>query len=177
MKRTVFVLSFLAVFASSVFGQNSKLDKKLNDKINGLRSGATKASETVRVIVQTKGDPDGQGVSSHISSLGGKVLQKFSTFSGAVAEVPARSIAGVASHSGVSGVSLDGKAKGHATSSTTLTPDPIQSYLAMFDNNRDTTGGPEGWFKYGVAGLGIGVAVIDSGIAPVADLPNVMKTV
>src|SRR5438128_2572922 len=121
MKRTLVVLSFLALFASSVFGQNPKLDKKLNDKVNGLKSGATKGAEKVRAIVQTKGDPDGQGVSSHVATLGGKILQKFSTFSGAVAEVPAKSLGGLAAHSAVSRLSLDGQVNSHATSSTSTT--------------------------------------------------------
>src|SRR5436190_20318823 len=112
MKRTVFVLSFLALFVSAGFGQNSKFDKKLTEKINGLKSNATKNSETVRVIVQTKGDPDGQGVSSHIGTLGGKVVSKFDTFSGAVADVPAGSLAGLASNSAVSKVSIDEKVSG-----------------------------------------------------------------
>jgi len=33
MKRLLFVLSFLALFASSVFAENLKLDKDLNDRV------------------------------------------------------------------------------------------------------------------------------------------------
>src|SRR5437016_3962995 len=160
--------------------EKEKGDSAVQRKVAGLRAGTTKASDTVRVIVQTNGDPDAQGVSSHIGTIGGKVLHKFNAVSGTVAEVPAQSLQALASHRGVSRVSLDEKVVSHDTSDTstsTLTAAQIQSYLALFDNNRDTTGAPEVWFKYGVAGQDIGVAVIDSGIADVTDLPNVVKTV
>ena len=47
MKRTLFVLSFLAMFAGSVFGQNAKLDNKLKDKEIGRAS----CRERVYVLV------------------------------------------------------------------------------------------------------------------------------
>src|SRR5690242_18071801 len=118
MRRIVYAFSFLVLFAGALFGQNPKIDKRLNEEVNGLKSGATKDSETVRVIVQTKGDTDGQGVSSHIVAHGGKVLDKFTTFSGAVAEVPAKALEGLAAQSAVSRMSLDGTVSGHATSDT-----------------------------------------------------------
>src|SRR5204862_3878608 len=40
-----------------------------------------------------------------------------------------------------------------------------------------STGAPDAWFTYGVAGQGVGVAVIDSGIGLVGDINNVVKTV
>src|SRR5438128_1696912 len=165
MRRFLMLAPIFLCFACMLLAEGKEKDKEdsaVQRKVAGLRAGTTKGSDTVRVIVQTNGDPDAQGVTSHIGAIGGKVLQKFNGVSGAVAEVPAQSLQALASHRGVSRVSLDENVKSHDTSGTstsTLTAAQIQSYLAMFDNNRDTTGAPEVWFKYGVAGQDIGVAV------------------
>src|SRR5437660_5175815 len=116
MRRFVLLAGILLSSACILLAEvktGDKEDAAIRRKVAALKSGATKGSDTVRVIVQTKGDPDAQGVSSHVGKLGGKVLQKFNTFSGAVAELPAQSLEGMASHPGVSRVSLDEKIISH----------------------------------------------------------------
>jgi serine protease AprX len=54
----------------------------------------------------------------------------------------------------------------------------VNAFLGGVDVARVATGAPEAWFKYGVTGKKVGIAVLDSGIAPVIDLSTeVVQTV
>src|SRR6266851_3085426 len=95
MKRILFVLSFLALFASSVFGQNSKLDKKLNDKVN-----KGKGSEKVRVIIQ-RFTPASAADKDDIKNNGGKILREFKLLKAHSVELPVSALTKMAGKPGV----------------------------------------------------------------------------
>src|SRR5207245_439725 len=146
MKRILFVLSFLALFASSVFGQNPKLDKKLNDKVN-----KGKGSEKVRVIIQRR-TPASASEKSDITNGGGKIRREFKRLRGQVADIPVSLLTKLASNPSILHISIDEPVKAHAG-------EPYAVSGAALANQ-----------TYGVTGNGIGVAVIDSGIAVHPDL-------
>src|SRR5207245_456072 len=146
MKRILFVLSFLALFASSVFGQNSKLDKKLNDKVN-----KGKGTEKVRVIIQ-RFTPASAADKDDIKNNGGKVLREFKLLKAHGVKLPVSELTKLASNPSFNHISLDERVKGHAGEPYTV------SGAALANQT------------YGVTGNGIGVAIIDSGIAAHPDL-------
>src|SRR5260370_30556136 len=100
MKRILFVLSFLALFASSVFGQNPKLDKKLNDKV-------TKGNGTdkVRVIIQRR-TPASLSEKGDITNNGGKIRREFKRLKGQVADVPVSLLPKLASNPSILHISV-----------------------------------------------------------------------
>jgi serine protease AprX len=118
------------------------------------------------VIIQTTGRSD--QLQAAIESLGGVVTRDLSIINALAAQVPAESVRQLASIHGVRWVSLDAPitstakgGNGGGKPDTGLEPAYDQHHL-------DTLHVPEVW-NMGLQGEGISVAVIDSGIAKVAD--------
>jgi serine protease AprX len=146
MKRTLFVLSFLALFTGSVFGQNSKLDKKLNDL---LKTG--KGTDKVRVIIQRL-TPASASDRNDITNNGGKIRREFKLLRAQAVELPLSTVTKLAANPSIKRISIDAKVGAHAG-------EPYAASGAALANQ-----------NYGVTGNGVGVAVIDSGIASHPDL-------
>src|SRR5438552_7522677 len=146
MKRTLYVLSFLALFAGSVFGQNPKFDKKLNDKVT-----KGNAAEKVRVIIQRR-TPASPSEKGDITNGGGKIRREFKLLKSQVADVPVSLLPKLAGNPSIIHISIDEPVKAHAG-------EPYTVSGAQLANQH-----------YGVTGNGIGVAVVDSGIASHPDL-------
>ncbi|HLH29951.1 MAG TPA: S8 family peptidase, partial [Terriglobia bacterium] len=169
MKRITLVISFLALLMGSAFGQgksgstpstptpsgqNQKLDKKLNDKAKN------QPNEKVRVIIQRTG-PVTTADNDDVKKQGGKIIRNFHLINAHVVEVPAKVADMLTSRPNVKNISIDEPAK-----ATVATTEP--SIVTGADIATQT---------YGVTGNGIGVAIIDSGIATHPDLPNVVNAV
>ena len=167
MRRFFWVLAAFLLACGSGLAGSKDVDKSVEHRIADFKSGKKPGSDKVRVIIQTVGDPDVRGVSDVVSKAGGKAVQKFGTFDGLVAEVPVSQLERVRNHPATVRISEDLPVKGHSTTGTTF---DVATYLASVDVDRLTSGAPNSWFANGVAGQHIGVAVLDSGIAPGNDL-------
>jgi serine protease AprX len=154
MRRIALVISALALFCCSAFGKNPKLDQKLNDIINGHKN------EKVRVIIQRR-LPISQADNDEITRNGGKVFRTFNFLHAQAVELPVAVLEKFSTHPNVLDISIDER----LLNSVATTEASIVSGAAQATQT------------YGVTGAGIGVAVIDSGIAVHPDLPNVVKAV
>jgi serine protease AprX len=146
--RTFLVVSALFLCATLAFAGPRKISKDL----------ASKTSGNINVIVQFNHVPgalDHQRVAGH----GGKLKRQLGHFRGAVYTVSAERLAELANDPNVAYVSPDRPVQGASTSSTAWN----------LDYHNETINAPSAWAQ-GLNGTGIGVAVIDSGIANVPDL-------
>src|SRR5437870_5562556 len=153
MKRMLFLLSFLVLFASSAFAENSKLDKDLNDRVKH-----SKSTDKVRVIVQlvtpaTAADKAG-------FAKFGKSVRNFDLFKAYVLELPVSLVNELAKFPKIIHISVDAPVKAHVVGGE---PNVVSGAALATQT-------------YGVTGQGIGVAVLDSGIANHPDL-HVAKAV
>ena len=131
-----------AAAAKGRAGDHPKLDNKLND-----RAKATKAGKS-RVIITLK---PGWDVSTEVRKSGGKFGRRLSLINGQVAELSNAQLRKVADYPGVESIKWDRPIGGHMKrTATAIGAIWIQSH-------------------YGYDGTGIGVAVIDSGIAASLD--------
>src|SRR5438105_2801208 len=172
MKRILTVLAVGIFLASSSYAQNNnKLDKGLNDKVKGYKdsknnnkdksSGKDKGKEKVRVILKTipslKASAEGAA-----TKLGGKEVKKFRLLSANVVEITVDALEELSKNPGVHSISLDARVKTSQVGTSHV---------------RATTGAQLVSDAYGATGSGIGIAIVDSGIANVPDLQNVVKSV
>jgi len=127
----------------------SKLDRALRD----VSDGKGRAPSRLRVIVRVA-PANRQAVKRSLAAQGNTIRYEHTLISALTVEVPSSALAAIARMSGVTSVSLDATVTGTATPST-------GSAL------RQAAGVTERVDAY--AGTGIGVAVVDSGIAPSAD--------
>jgi serine protease AprX len=126
-----------------------------NAKIS-LDTSAVVTSDKVNVIIQYKTDPSDLDV-SRIVTASGKIQRRMHGIKAIHASIPQGSLNQLASNPNVQYVSLDRSVSAAQASSTSAeyTTEPINAPLV---------------WAVGLDGTGIGVAVIDSGINPVADL-------
>jgi serine protease AprX len=148
MARSVLVLgaliSLLTPGVSSAAGEvvpAARLDTILQRRIAAGQG-------SVRVIIRAT---DVSEVETQVAAAGGQIGRRLTGINAVVAEVPVRSLAGIASLPGVRGVSLDRKV----------------------DGALERTGAAIGarWVteNLGVDGTGVGVAIIDSGVTRTHD--------
>jgi serine protease AprX len=148
MARSVLVLgalvSLLTPGVSSAAGEVApagKLDIVLQHRIAASQG-------SVRVIVRAT---DVSEVETQVAAAGGRIGRRLTGINAVVAEVPVRSLVGIASLPGVRGVSLDRRVEGAL----------------------ERTGAAIGarWVtqNLGVDGTGVGVAIIDSGVTRTHD--------
>jgi serine protease AprX len=177
MKRVLTALAVGIFLASSLYAQNSKLDQSLNGKVAafkqqksaGSNSGKTVdlGKEKVRVILKTIPSLKA-AAEAEATKHGGKLLKKFKILSGSVAELEVEEVEALSKHLGVKGISLDAPIRSSQLS---------LSSLLQASHLRVTTGATTGLLSYGSIGWGVGIAIVDSGIANVPDLANVVKSV
>jgi serine protease AprX len=149
--KKVLVALTLILSASVAFAGPHKMSKDLESKTSG-KSG------NVDVIVQFNHVPntnDHQRVANH----GGKLKRQLGHYRGALYTVSAARLAELAADPNVAYVSPDRQLHGSSTSASAWTLD--------YHNETINTSAAS---SQGLDGTGIGVAVIDSGIANVSDL-------
>jgi serine protease AprX len=151
----IFVLAGAATAQAQFHSQAKpgKFDYKLTKK---LLTG--KGSDTVSVIIQTH---DLKSLQSKFSNFKAKNTKGFSSFSGLAGELTLSQLATLAQDSTIDAISSDEPI--HTNNAVDGTEAPNSSSGALAALNR-----------YGLAGDGIGVAIIDSGIASVQGLQNVV---
>ena len=154
MKRRLFLISFCLLFASSLFGaDNRKLDNKIKERITKGRK-----TEKVRVIVQ-RFTPASKADFDDVRGKGGKVGRELKRLRAYVAEMTLDQIEKMSDNPNVKNISLD---------------EPVRAHAGEFNV---ASGAALATQTYGVTGAGIGVAIVDSGIASHPDLQNVVKSV
>src|SRR5262249_42904069 len=132
----------------------SKFDYKLQAL---LKTG--KPSDKVRVIIQSH---DLVSLSDKIAKSDGKNIKHFLTFPGVAAELTLGHLAALGKDPAIDAISIDEVVR---TSSTLTGTEPANS----------SSGALAAAQKFGSAGAGIGVAIIDSGISTkTGALPNIV---
>jgi serine protease AprX len=148
--RNLLVSSALILSASVAMAGQHKLSRDL--------VGKTGNGGNLDVIVQFGHRPstvDDNLVASH----GGVMKRHLGKFQGAVYTVSAARLVELSNDPGVAYVSPDRKLRGTGTPSTT----------AVIDYHKETINAPAAW-ALGLDGTGVGVAIIDSGMAANSDL-------
>src|SRR5262245_25112386 len=120
---------------------DGKLSTALLDTVNNLLP-----SDQVNVIVQTDGPPS-LLLRTLVTTLGGVVGANFTSINGFPARLSVSGILTLVLQPGVQHVSLDWQV------------------LTLADSAAPYSGATRAWKDYGVSGKGVGVAVIDSGLA------------
>ena len=112
-------------------------------------------TQVTRIIVRRDTDSVKQLTPSQMMNLGGTIYRKYLYFPSVAVEIPLEALELLAQQDNVAGISED--------SPTTRT---------VYDDIALVTGAMAAAKTYGGSGAGIGVAVIDSGIADVTDLQS-----
>jgi serine protease AprX len=148
--RIILTMCALILCASlQAFAGQHKMSKDLEGK---------KASDQVDVIVQFTQVPTARH-HHKVLDKGGKINRQLGRFRGGAYRMPASELASLAADPEVVYISPDRPLRGVSTSSTGWT----------LDYHNETIGAPAAWAQ-GLDGTGIGIAVIDSGIAVNDDL-------
>ena len=153
MKRISVLVALVLMIAGNLHA-GGKFDQKLEQ----LKK--TKPNDTVRVIVQFK---DPSAISTKVAKAQAKLSKRFKHFQGFTAELRVKDLDKFDDSSFLS-ISIDERLQGHSAADGLEAANSSSGALAAFQ-------------KYAVTGAGVGVAVIDSGIAVHPDLQNVVKTV
>jgi len=142
-------------------GANNNFDNQFDDKLQELKK--TKPNDSVRVIIQ---GIDPAFLSPQAAIFQAKFLKKWKNFHGFTMEMKARDLDKLAKWHLI--ISVDAPMKGHSTADGLEAPNSSSGALAAFQKYAE---------MYPDAGAGVGVAIVDSGVASHPDLPNVVKTV
>lgn len=162
MKRIGLLILMFLVFAFSLQAQNNgngKFDDKLKQESNNSKNGDSKAkAKKVRVIIQTR---TAITVNTKIAAVQGKVLKNFYGLPFVAVEVQAQNLDELANDPSVLKMSIDAPVKGSTIDGTEEPPNSSSGGVAAFN-------------RWAGTGQGVGVAIIDSGIANHPDLNNVV---
>jgi serine protease AprX len=145
MKHLAFSLVLNVLLLSNGAGAERR-----DAKLHGDFAAANK-SEKVNVIVRFTEAPNAR-LHALVRKHGGELLRELSIIDSAAYQIPAGRLLRLAAYPEVIGISLD------------------QQVKATMDTTAATVGAPTAWTTYGLTGKGIGVAVIDSGVANHSDL-------
>jgi serine protease AprX len=147
--RTFLTVCALILSASLAFAGTHKMSKDLEGK---------KSSDMVNVIVQFNQVPSTRH-HQKVLNRGGKLKRQLGHFRGAAYAIPASQLASLANDPEVTYISPDRPLRGASTGSP----------VALLDYHTDAVNAPAAW-QQGLDGTGVGVALIDSGIAANSDL-------
>lgn len=153
VKRIGLLLAVVVMFAAGLNAKNHNYD----DKLEQLRK--SRPNDTVRVIILST---DRNSIEKHSGKVA-KLVHRFKYFPGAVVELRAKDVEKLDDSSFIA-LSLDAKVNG-------------KNAVDGLEPPNSSSGGLAARQKYSAAGAGIGVAIIDSGIAVHPDIQNVVKTV
>ncbi|HET6261332.1 MAG TPA: S8 family peptidase, partial [Chloroflexia bacterium] len=138
----------LTVFGKTTASNNNRQARQNKKLAPELESSST-SNGTIRVIIQTKGQPSAEQDNA-IANTGGTKRASYSALNAVVADVPASSVASLAARADVEYVTSDRPMQAQGDLMTTTGADSVQQGLA---------GMP------GFTGKGITIAVLDSGIS------------
>ena len=156
MKRIILAFSLLFAFASGLSAANDKLDQKLK-KLKQDQSG----DERVVVIIQSS-DPN--SLPTKVAGLKGQTLKTFVNLGAVTAEIKLKDLDNLINDPAITVISFDEAVKANSIADGLEPANSSSGALAALT-------------KWGAAGAGIGVAIIDSGIAKHSDLDqNVFAT-
>lgn len=147
--KTILTACALILSASLAFAGSHKMSKDLERK---------KASDRVDVIVQFTQVPTARH-HQKVLNRGGKLNRELGRFKGGAYRISASKLAELASDPEVKYISLDRPVHAASTGSA----------ISVLDYHNETINAPAAW-ALGLDGTGVGVALIDSGIANVSDL-------
>jgi serine protease AprX len=139
----------LILSASLAFAGTHKMSNDLQGK---------KSSDMVNVIVQFNQVPSARH-HKKVLDRGGKIKRELGRFKGAAYSMPASQLASLAADPEVTYISPDRPLRGASTGSP----------VAVLDYHTDAINAPAAWAQ-NLDGTGVGVALIDSGIAANSDL-------
>jgi len=132
------------------------------DGTDGAKASVSSSTDTARVIVRASGGTD--SAAQAVQAAGGRVLGRIDIIGGVSAEVPASSVAALRASQDVQQVSDDA---------------PIAAPVAAADGGADWSVTPaqaahlvgaDALARRGITGQGVDVAVLDTGVVPVAGL-------
>ena len=123
----------------------------------GVAAGTPDSGPTTPVIVR---GTSSEAVRQAVEASGGRITRDLWIVDGVAADVPAGSLAALRGSAGIVDVSLDDAVQVQAN------PSPLHAASAVYPK---VVGADRLWSE-GVDGAGVTVAVVDTGIAPVADL-------
>ncbi|MFW2339880.1 MAG: S8 family serine peptidase, partial [Acidimicrobiia bacterium] len=143
---------------------------------------AASSDETARFIVQQTANA-GEMPEVYVEQLGGTVVEQVSLIDGFIADLPVGAATALQSHPEVASVTPDSSVQFLEAASDSVGiwetasayTDPFYSKGALNRVSRQIDA-DDAW-QYGYAGDGIGVALIDSGVAPVAGLSSSGKLI
>ena len=144
VRSVALALMVMAVAAPSYARTFPKLDPL-------LPSRASLATGQSEVVVTAKDEPSVDAVASLIQQLGGTLKRRLSIANGQAATVPNSSLLALVSSEFVQHIALD------------------RPILGAMERTGITVGGTAVREDLGLDGSGVGIAVIDSGVAPAAD--------
>src|SRR5690349_1791192 len=133
------------LLAGALSAKHQKVSPDLNDQLS-LTNGS------VDVIVQFQNDPSDAEIAA-VTGNGAKLKEHFKRFHSASFTVPAAAIDAVAGDPNVTYIS------------------PDRTVAAQFDYTEQAMNAPFAW-QMGLDGTGVGIALLDSGVAKVADLEH-----
>jgi len=132
----------------------------------GVATAAAGFGPSVSVVVRGAGAGCATTVASDVSALGGRMTRQLNIIDGGSALVPTSAVTQLSAAPCVAEVTPDGALKPASIGGY----DPTQDAGSLF-NTTKLIGAQSAW-AHGVTGKGIGVAVIDTGVAPVKGLNN-----
>src|SRR5205807_2992462 len=141
-------LAPLATFAAPA--QNNRQPRHSFKKLAPEFEAATNSTATVRVLIQTKGQPTAAHDNA-VAGVGGRKRAGYDSLNTLVADVPANTVASLAQRDDVVYVSPDRPVKSEAN----LTDDTIGATQVQAGTNGNN----------GLSGKGISIAILDSGIS------------
>lgn len=141
LKRIVLPIALLALAATPVLAAGRAAADRLDTP---LRARALAGHGTSRVIIETT---DGRPSDALIRSLGGKAGRRLGLVRGQVAVIPNNALEALAARPGIAAVRLDRRVTG------------------TMERTGATVGATWARENFGLDGAGVGVAIIDSGVA------------
>ncbi|MBX3051637.1 MAG: S8 family peptidase [Caldilineaceae bacterium] len=149
-------LLFTSMPEASLSGSLGKLHPSLAPLVTA------QPEQMVRVIVQAAGSTD---MASAMAGMGGEFVQDLSIIHASVGRIPARSLPALAALPSVGWISPDGPVQGSGLLERKGGPGDSGGTNAPAANTYLDTLGVRNVWEMGYQGQGIGIAVIDSGIA------------
>src|SRR5689334_22489304 len=142
-RMSLCVVLWGGLLAGALYAKHPKVSPDLDDQLN-------QTNGSVDVIVQYQSDPSQAEISAVIGT-GAKLKEHFNRFRAVSFTVPAGAIDAVSSDPNVTYIS------------------PDRTVAAQFDYSGQAINAPFAW-QMGLDGTGVGIALVDSGVAKVDDL-------
>src|SRR5579864_134102 len=137
-RMSLWVVLWGGLLTGALFAKHHKVSPDLEDQLN-------QTNGSVDVIVQYQNDPSDAEIAT-VTGQGAKLKEHFNRFRAVSFTVPAGAIDAVSADPNVTYIS------------------PDRTVTAQFDYSEQTVNAPFAW-QQGLDGTGVGIALIDSGVA------------